>query len=99
MCHQQPSSYNTAGPFISYAQPADTWYCSECNALNMNWYDVCPVCNQGTRQSATYRSNASSYTSHGSAGSPAPGSWACDNCGASNSDNTPDFCPICGASR
>jgi hypothetical protein len=27
---------------------------------------------------------------------PAPGSWQCPNCGAANSANTPNFCPICG---
>ncbi|KAF2867408.1 hypothetical protein BDV95DRAFT_610808 [Massariosphaeria phaeospora] len=30
-------------------QPPDTWYCSECDALNMNYVDLCPVCGQGTR--------------------------------------------------
>ncbi|KAF2714423.1 hypothetical protein K504DRAFT_486343 [Pleomassaria siparia CBS 279.74] len=32
------------------------------------------------------------------AGAPAAGSWMCD-CGASNSNLTPDFCPICGRKR
>jgi hypothetical protein len=27
----------------------DTWYCSECGALNFDWENECPVCGQGTR--------------------------------------------------
>jgi hypothetical protein len=30
------------------------------------------------------------------AGKPCSGYWVCDNCGASNSGLTPDFCPVCG---
>jgi hypothetical protein len=29
----------------------------------------------------------------------APGVWVCEFCGASNSDLTPDFCPVCGQHR
>jgi hypothetical protein len=32
----------------------------------------------------------------GVAGFPAEGSWACYQCGASNSNLTPGFCPVCG---
>ncbi|KAF1840224.1 uncharacterized protein K460DRAFT_359932 [Cucurbitaria berberidis CBS 394.84] len=32
-------------------------------------------------------------------GTPAPGSWICQQCGAANSDLTPEFCPICGSGR
>lgn len=39
------------------------------------------------------------YVLQEGAGSAAPGSWECENCGAANSDLTPDFCPICGAGR
>lgn len=38
-------------------------------------------------------------TTFNGAGSPAPGAWLCSQCGAANSDLTPDFCPVCGCGR
>ncbi|KZM26809.1 hypothetical protein ST47_g2048 [Ascochyta rabiei] len=96
MCSSNSKNYSASSPAVNYNQPADTWYCNECGELNMNWYDVCPVCDRGVRQNAAFQSYAASHTACGSAGSPAPGSWVCSNCGAANSANTPDFCPICG---
>lgn len=65
----------------------------------MNWVDVCPVCGNGTRGATMTQFRTADYTTYGGAGSPAPGSWVCENCGSSNSDLTPDFCPICGNGR
>jgi RNA polymerase subunit RPABC4/transcription elongation factor Spt4 len=97
MCQSSYQGHKASGPFNSYGQPEDTWYCHECGTLNMDWYDTCPACGEGKRHTTTIQYYATSYTPYDGAGSPAPGSWICDNCGASNSDNTPDFCPICGA--
>ncbi|KAI8938621.1 hypothetical protein NX059_004493 [Plenodomus lindquistii] len=27
----------------------DIWTCSECGAENLDWIDLCPMCNKGTR--------------------------------------------------
>ena len=99
MCQSSSQDHKASGPLISYGQPEDTWYCRECGTLNMDWYDTCPACGEGKRYTTTIQYHATSYTSYDGAGSPAPGSWICDDCGASNSDNTPEFCPICGAQR
>lgn len=98
MCQSQSQYYSASGSFVKHNQPNDTWYCSECGALNLDYVDVCPACGQGTRQTAT-QYYSTSHVTYGGAGSPAPGVWVCENCGASNSDNTPDFCPICEVSR
>jgi hypothetical protein len=31
--------------------PNDLWICNECGSQNCNWYDLCPICNRGTRSS------------------------------------------------
>ena len=87
--------------------PSDMWQCSECGEWNMSWYDRCPTCDRGCRQSVCHGYQSSSYGAGGDvpwyalqgAGSAAPGSWECANCGAANSSLTPDFCPICGVRR
>ena len=45
-----------------------------------------------------YGPHSGPVTTLSGAGTPAPGSWMCE-CGASNSDLTKDFCPICGRKR
>ncbi|KAF2251832.1 hypothetical protein BU26DRAFT_602336 [Trematosphaeria pertusa] len=88
------------GPFINNADgiPDDVWICSECGGENRDWYDVCPLCNIGTRTAMRVRDSIP-LTTLGGAGSAAEGSWVCNNCGTANSSLTPDFCPACGAYR
>ena len=95
MCRQQVQSHTATSSNLDYDQPPDTWYCSECGTLNMDWYDVCPACQQGTRQSFSFSVYATNDKACLGAGEPAPGTWCCPECGASNSANTPDFCPVC----
>lgn len=112
-----PTKYTAAAltePLHSYFQSeqGDMWKCSECGADNCDWYDVCPICNRGTKTSTApsyssldlfrgYPAAATSppWTSYPGAGSPAQGSWICGACGTANSDLTPDFCPACGSGR
>lgn len=99
MCQSQSQTYAALSDFVSYCQPDDTWYCSECGTLNLDWQDVCPACGRGTRPPPPTQAYSTAYITNGGAGSPAPGAWECENCGAANSDLTADFCPICGVTR
>ncbi|KAJ4992340.1 hypothetical protein SVAN01_02049 [Stagonosporopsis vannaccii] len=52
MQHSQSHSPSThCGP-AHYNNPEDTWYCTECGTLNMDWVDLCPACGKGTREAA-----------------------------------------------
>ncbi|KAF2646274.1 hypothetical protein P280DRAFT_525000 [Massarina eburnea CBS 473.64] len=93
-----PPRYNIPASNYTSTASNDTWYCSECGALNLDHYDRCPVCGQGTKSIMAF-DQENSYTTLGGAGSPAAGSWVCGNCGAANSSLTPDHCPACGAYR
>ncbi|CAI6341099.1 unnamed protein product [Periconia digitata] len=66
-------------------QPTDTWYCSNCEALNMSYYDRCPVCEIGRR--------CAYATQQDGAGYPAPGVWTCPRCG----DPIAEFVDCCGS--
>ncbi|KAF2678553.1 hypothetical protein K458DRAFT_435756 [Lentithecium fluviatile CBS 122367] len=89
------SQFNTAAPHNNLSDPPkDVWVCGECGAANCTWYELCPVCNRGSK-AATPCGPSEPFNSLTQAGTPCQGFWQCE-CGASNSGLTPDFCPICG---
>jgi hypothetical protein len=96
--------------------PSDLWTCSECGAENHDWCNICGECGLCTGPSNSYSYPGSSvshyntpkysvhaspdFNSFGGAGSAAPGSWYCTECGGANSvlnDNCAD--PACGAPK
>ncbi|KAF1939861.1 hypothetical protein EJ02DRAFT_467825 [Clathrospora elynae] len=104
-----PAAYSygdNVAPRSSYPDPpTDLWTCHECGSQNCNWYDLCPICNRGTRSSISRYNIHTAYssfgfTTHVPAGSAGEGAWYCPNCGGANGPLN-DYCADsdCGASR
>lgn len=111
--HMQPPNslpffQDTPSLINTNADPGDLWICSECGAENGDWFGKqCPICGamNGANSLDEVATDAVSscagvpFHSMSQAGASAEGSWQCSECNASNSDLTPDFCPICGKKR
>ncbi|KAH7064316.1 hypothetical protein BKA63DRAFT_496666 [Paraphoma chrysanthemicola] len=96
--HQSPNMSGQAGSYDTAPMDFDDiWHCYECDTDNVNWIDQCPICG-ADRPADDHSSTPPPFATISGAGSTAPGTWVCEECGCPNSEVCV-ACGDCGASK